>query len=288
MKSTWAAVFAASAIFGAGAACGQDQASAPPPLGVVDRPCDALEPPPAEVTAFMQSAAKAQAAHQPPPQPLAANLAAYGAWQSRRLGQDFAGLCRYHDQNAALPAATDHRVVFFGDSITELWGQSDPGLFANDVVDRGISGQTTAQMVGRFQQDVIDLNPRVIHILAGTNDIAGNTGPTTLAWIEANVRTMVELAKAHHIHVVLAAVLPAARYSWRPSIEPVAQIQALNAWLKAYAEAEHIGFVDYAPALDDGRHGIKSELSGDGVHPNAAGFAAMRPLADRALREALR
>src|SRR5207248_2313748 len=127
--------------------------------------------------------------------------------------------------NARLGPATDRRVVFFGDSITELWGPADPKLFSDDTVNRGISGQTTAQMLGRFQQDVIALHPRVVHILAGTNDIAGNTGPTTLPWIQANIRSMVELAKAHRIVVVLAAVLPATHYNWRPSIQPVEPIK---------------------------------------------------------------
>jgi lysophospholipase L1-like esterase len=257
-------------------------------VGVLDKPCAALPAAPPEVAAYLAAAAKAQAAHQPAPAPSASGLAAYNDWQDRRALQDYAGLCRYHDQNATLPPATGHRVVFFGDSITELWGVLDPGMFAHDTLNRGISGQTTAQMIGRFQEDVIALHPRVVHILAGTNDVAGNTGPTTLPWIEANIRTMAETAKANHVRVVLASVLPAARYSWRPSIEPIPQIEALNAWLQAYAKAEHLTFVDYRPPLDDGRRGFKPQLSADGVHPNAAGYAAMRPLAERAVQAALR
>jgi lysophospholipase L1-like esterase len=271
------------------AGCAQAQpAAAAAQVGVLDKPCAVLPAAPPEVEAYLAAAAKARAAHQPAPTPPASGLAAYNDWQDRRALQDYAGLCRYHDQNATLPPATDHRVVFFGDSITELWGAVDPGMFAHDTLNRGISGQTTIQMIGRFQEDVIALHPRVVHILAGTNDIAGNTGPTTLPWIEANIRTMVETAKANHVRVVLASVLPAARYNWRASIEPVPQIQALNAWLQAYAKTEHLTFVDYRPPLDDGRHGFKPQLSADGVHPNAAGYAAMRPLAERAVQAALR
>jgi acyl-CoA thioesterase I len=257
-------------------------------VGVLDKPCAATAPAPPEVAAYLAATAQARAAHQPEPTVTAAGLAAYNDWQNRRALQDYAGLCRYHDQNAALAPATKRRVVFFGDSITELWGALDPALFTHDTINRGISGQTTAQMIGRFQEDVIALNPRVVHILAGTNDIAGNTGPTTLPWIEANFRTMVETAKAHHVRVVLASVLPAARYSWRPSIEPIPQIEALNAWLQAFAKAQHVTFVDYRPPLDDGRHGFKAQFSADGVHPNAAGYAAMKPLAERAVRAAFR
>lgn len=291
MNKVLAALASAVSLVGATGACGQDRPATAPAadaVGVLKDPCAGLSPLPREVTDYLAASATARAAHQPEPARSAAGLAAYSAWQDRRLTQDFAGLCRYRQQNAQAPRAGDHRVVFFGDSITELWGATEPGLFTHDVVNRGISGQTTAQMIGRFQADVLDLHPRVVHILAGTNDIAGNTGPTTLAWIEANIRSMVELAKAHHVRVVLASVLPAARFAWRPGIEPVESIAALNAWLRAYAKAEQLTFVDYGGPLDDGRHGFKAELSPDGVHPNAAGYALMRPLAEAAIRRALR
>jgi lysophospholipase L1-like esterase len=274
----------AAVLLGPQTAAAQTQ---PAPTGVLDKPCAALAPMPVEVGAYLAEAAKARAAHQPEPAASAQGRALYDAWQNLRLTQDFAGLCHYADQNAALPPATDRRVVFFGDSITELWDRLDPSLFTHDVINRGISGQTTAQMVGRFQEDVIALHPRAVLILAGTNDIAGNTGPTTLTWIEANIRTMAQAAKANHVRVVLASVLPAARYSWRPALEPVPQIHALNDWMAAYAKAQRLIFLDYRPPLDDGHAGFKTELSPDGVHPNAKGYALMRPLAERAMREAL-
>jgi lysophospholipase L1-like esterase len=265
-------------------------AAGPPPqqVGVLAAPCAALEPVPSVVAAFMVRYAKAKAEHQPPPVPTPEGLEIYNRWQERRLLQDFAGLCRYQGANAALPPATDRRVVFFGDSITELWGSTDPSLFSGDVIDRGVSGQTTAQMVGRFRADVVDLHPGVVHIIAGTNDIAGNTGPTSLDRIEANIQTVVELARAHHIRVVLGSVPPAARFDWRPSIMPIDSIRALNAWLQAYARREGLVYVDYYSALDDGRHGFKAALSEDGVHPNPAGYAVMRRLAEPALAEAER
>jgi len=177
--------------------------------------------------------------------------------------------------------------VFFGDSITELWISADPGFFTQGRLNRGISGQTTAQMLGRFRHDVVALRPRAVHIMAGTNDLSGNTGPTTLAWIQANIRSMVDLARAHRIAVILAAVPPAARFNWRPAIRPVAQIEAMNAWLRDYAASEKLVFVDYGAVLGDGAGGMKAELSADGVHPNPAAYALMRKRTERAMREVL-
>ena len=162
-----------------------------------------------------------------------------------------------------------------GDSITEGWKESRPAFFGGDRIDRGISGQTTSQMLGRFYADVIDLHPVVVHILAGTNDIAGNSGPTSFDAIENNLTSMIDLARAHGIRVILGTVLPAARFSWRPDIDPVASIRALNAWIRAYARARGIVVVDYYTLLDDGRHGLAAIDSADGVHPGAAGYAKM-------------
>ena len=162
-----------------------------------------------------------------------------------------------------------------GDSITEGWKESRPAFFGGDRIDRGISGQTTSQMLGRFYADVIALHPVVVHILAGTNDIAGNSGPTSLDAIENNLTSMIDLARAHGIRVILGTVLPAARFSWRPDIDPVASIRALNAWIRAYARARGIVVVDYYTLLDDGRHGLAPIDSADGVHPSAAGYAKM-------------
>jgi acyl-CoA thioesterase-1 len=191
------------------------------------------------------------------------------------IQQDYSGLCRYRSANLVLPPATATRIIFMGDSITEGWQATRPDFFRGDRIDRGISGQTTSQMLGRFYADVIALHPAVVHILGGTNDIAGNSGPTSLDAIENNLRSMVDLARAHGIRVILGTVLPAARFGWRPDIEPVASIRALNGWIRAYARARGIAVVDYYTLLDDGRHGLAPIDSGDGVHPSAAGYAKM-------------
>lgn len=255
-------------------------------VGVVENPCTALAPEPAIVQAFMAQSDQAKAHHQPMPQASAEVNAASKAWHDERTLQDFGNLCRYRDANAALAPATSHRVVFMGDSITEAWGTGDPGLFTDDVIDRGISGQTTPQMVLRFQADVIDLNPAVVHILAGTNDIAGNTGPTSLEAIENNIEAMVDMARAHHIRVVLAALTPAVRYPWRPSVASVETIRVLNNWIKAYAGKHGLTYVDYFTPLDDGHRGFKTALTIDGVHPNPAGYAVMTRLAKAAISQA--
>ena len=195
--------------------------------------------------------------------------------QAQRNATDYFNLCRYRAANRSLPKPSSNRIVFMGDSITEGWQASRPQFFKGDRVDRGISGQTTSQMLGRFYADVIALRPAVVHILAGTNDIAGNGGPTTLDAIEKNIRSMVELAQAHRIKVVIGTVLPAARFNWRPEIDPVPSIRALNAWIRSYARSRGITLVDYYAVLDDGHHGLASTDSGDGVHPSPAGFAKM-------------
>ena len=155
-------------------------------------------------------------------------------------------------------------------------------------VGRGISGQTTPQMLVRFRQDVIALNPAVVVILAGTNDIAGNTGPSTLAMIEDNLISMVELAEANDISVVLSSVLPVYDYRWRPGLEPAGKIIELNAWLKEYSSNRDVVYLDYHTVMADERQGLKSELSEDGVHPNEAGYRIMVPLVEVAIEEALR
>jgi acyl-CoA thioesterase-1 len=188
---------------------------------------------------------------------------------------DYFNLCRYRAANKSLPKPTSGRIVFMGDSITQGWQESRPVFFRGERVDRGISGQTTSQMLGRFYADVISLHPTVVHILGGTNDIAGNGGATTLDNIENNIRGMVELAQAHRIKVVLGTILPAARFSWRPEIDPVAAIRNLNIWIKYYARSRGLILVDYYAVLDDGHHALAASDSGDGVHPNPAGYAKM-------------
>jgi lysophospholipase L1-like esterase len=262
--------------------------SRPVKVGVLADPCATLDPAPDVVKAFMAQMATAKAAHRPTPTPPPEALKIYADWQQKLLVSDFGGLCHYRAANATLPQPTDHRTIFFGDSITELWGMAAPELFRNDVLDRGVSGQTTEQMLIRFRADVIDLHPRLVHIIAGTNDIAGNTGPTTLAWIEANIETMVDIAEAHHITVILGATPPASHFGWRPGIAPADTIAIYDRWLQEFADRHHIRFVDYYAVLTDGQGGMKPSLSADGVHPNDSGFKRMTPVALRAVDDALR
>jgi lysophospholipase L1-like esterase len=212
------------------------------------------------------------------------------AQQPDRLRTDWAYLERYRADNAALgpPAAGERRVVFYGNSITEGWAKFFPAMFPGKAyVGRGISGQTTPQMLVRFRQDVIALKPAVVVILAGTNDIAGNTGPSTLEMIEDNIASMVELARANGIAVVLCSVLPAFDYPWKRGLEPAPKIVALNAWIKAYAASHGATYVDYHSAMADERQGLRAELSPDGVHPNEAGYRMMAPLVERGIANAL-
>ncbi|MES2965412.1 MAG: GDSL-type esterase/lipase family protein [Bdellovibrionota bacterium] len=208
--------------------------------------------------------------------------------QGQQLNLDFGQLCRYDDANAMLPPASAQRVVYFGDSLTEGWTNLMPGLQVNDVINRGIGGQTSAQMLVRFRADVIHLKPRIVHLLVGTNDIAGNTGATSIARIQDAIKSMAEQARANGIRVVLAAVLPAKTIPWRPGLDPVPHIRAINTWMAAYAAKEGFTYVDYRPALTDGGDGISAALSQDGVHPNAAGYAAMKPFAADAIQRANR
>jgi acyl-CoA thioesterase-1 len=206
-----------------------------------------------------------------------------------RLRTDWAQLGQYRDENQRLPppSAARPRVIFLGDSLTESWDLSGLGLDKVELLNRGISGQTTPQMLVRFRQDVVDLKPAVVHILAGTNDLAGNTGPTTLEAIENNLSSMVEIAESSHIRVVLASVLPALDYPWRPGLQPAPRIVALNEWIRAYARRRKLVYADYYSVLVDSRGGFKSELADDGVHPNRAGYAVMEPVARQAVRQAL-
>lgn len=200
---------------------------------------------------------------------------------------DWAQLARYRTDNAALLAdGRTPAVVFMGDSITELWAK-EPAFMGDPVrAGRGISGQTAPQMLVRFRADVIALKPQVVHIMAGTNDIAGNTGPETDAEIEGYIASMAELAASHGIRVILASIPPAAAFSWRPGLKPSPRIKAINGWLENYARERHFGFVDYWPVLATADGAMKPAFSADGVHPNASGFAAMEPLAGAAINRA--
>jgi lysophospholipase L1-like esterase len=221
---------------------------------------------------------------------LAAALVLPAAVPAQPAG-DWASLARYQGANAALgaPKSGEQRVVFFGNSITDAWAKYFDTMFPRKpFVGRGISGQTTPQMLVRFRQDVIALRPAAVVILAGTNDIAGNTGPSTLEMIEDNLVSMVELAKANDIRVVLSSVLPVFDYPWRRGLEPAPRIVALNAWMKRYAETHNVVYLDYHTPMADGRGGMRDGTSTDGVHPNEAGYRIMAPLTARAIREALR
>ena len=203
---------------------------------------------------------------------------------------DWANLRRYAQENAALPppAPNENRVVFMGNSITEAWAKSFATQFpGKPYVGRGISGQTTPQMLIRFRQDVVALKPKVVVILGGTNDIAGNTGPSTLEMIEDNLASMTEIATANGIRVVLASVLPVYDYPWKKGLEPAPKIVALNAWLKSYAARVGAVYVDFHSAMKDQRDGMRADLANDGVHPTPAGYAIMGPLVDKAIADAL-
>jgi len=213
--------------------------------------------------------------------------------------QDWPALARYREENAKLspPANGVRRVVFMGDSITDSWDDPRYGGFfpGKPYVDRGISGQTTPQMLIRFRPDVLALKPAAVVILAGTNDIAGNTGPTTLEAVEDNLASMAELARANGVRVVLASLLPVSNYEQRDgraliqtASRPPEKIKALNEWLKSYAAAHGAVFLDYYAATVDARGFLKDELSDDGLHPNAKGYEVMAPLAERAIAAALK
>jgi lysophospholipase L1-like esterase len=204
--------------------------------------------------------------------------------------QDWPDLARYRADNAALqaPMRGENRVVFMGDSITDAWGRETGVFFPGEpYINRGISGQTTPQMLIRFRPDVIALKPKVVVILAGTNDIAGNTGPSTPEMIEDNFKSMADLAKANHIRVVLASILPAASYPWRPGIDPVQEIRAINDWIRDYCTKNGYVYLDYYSAMVNTASGMKKNLTIDGVHPNAAGYRVMTPLAEKAIAKAL-
>ena len=205
--------------------------------------------------------------------------------------QDWANLKKYQEENAKLasPAKAENRVVFMGNSITEGWKNSRPEFFsAHPYICRGISGQTTPQMLIRFHQDVVALKPKVVVMLCGINDIAGNTGPSTLEMIENNIAAMTEIARANKIRVVLSSVLPAFDFPWRKGVEPANKVIELNKWIKSYAEQNKLTYVDYFSAMKDERNGLPERLAKDGIHPNAEGYAIMEPLVEQAIAKALK
>ncbi len=204
---------------------------------------------------------------------------------------DWPYLNRFHDENIelGLPSKGEKRVVFMGNSITEGWKDISPSFFTGKpYICRGISGQTTPQMLVRFRADVIALKPKVVVILAGINDIAGNTGPTTLEMIEDNIASMSDLANAHNIKVVLCSVLPAYDFPWNPGVYPSEKIILLNKWIKKFASDNDYLYIDYYTSMVDEKKALKAELTYDGVHPNETGYKLMEKLAEPVIKKALK
>jgi lysophospholipase L1-like esterase len=215
-------------------------------------------------------------------------------WIKKNFDQppmDWPNMKRFKDDNSKVntPKTNENRVVFMGNSITEGWSRTDPSFFeGKPYINRGISGQTTPQMLLRFRQDVIDLKPKVVVILAGTNDIAGNTGPMTLEQSMDNIISMAQLAKANGIKVAISSVIPAYDFRWRPGLEPAEKIVALNKMIKDYCNKNNIVYIDYHSAMKDERNGLRKELGEDGVHPNMEGYKIMEPLVEKAISETLK
>lgn len=204
---------------------------------------------------------------------------------------DWPDLRRYRSQNEQLSAISskEPRVVFMGNSITDGWINASPEFFSkNNYIDRGISGQTTPQMLIRFRQDVIDLKPKVVVILAGINDIAGNTGPSSVEMIEDNLESMAQLAKVNGIKVVMCSILPAYSFPWRPGINPIEKIVEVNEWMKKFAVKNNFVYCNYYDAMVDERKGLPANLSKDGVHPTEEGYQIMQPLVQKAIEKALK
>lgn len=226
----------------------------------------------------------AQAQTEPPANP----AASLPQWQILQSIQDFAGRGVYAAENARLPAAPANRVVFLGDSITKAWGKTSPFFPASPYLNRGIDGQTTAQMLIRFRQDVIDLKPAVVILQGGLADIAGFAGPSSLAEIEENLRSMAELASLHHISPILVGGPPPADYPGRKGPTPASQMLALNTWVASYCAASHFVYLDYHSALVGGDGQMRADVSDDGVHPNTKGYTILAPLVEAAIAEALK
>ena len=259
-----------------------DSAEPPAPVGMVEQPCPAPLAIPASaqrllVDLFMKPRTLTQADFGA----LMADrdFSTYNDELRRRGASDWAGLCRYQAANADLgPGKT--KLVFIGDSITENWLLADPGFFTGGLVNRGIGAQTSAQMLVRFRADVVALRPKAVHILAGTNDVAGNNGPLRPQDFQNNIESMVDLARANGIRVILGSIPPTAAFNWQPSLKPAPQIAALNDWMRAYARRKHIVFIDYHRALKGPGGELGAALGNDGVHPNRDGYAIMRRLVE--------
>ncbi|MFZ1799013.1 MAG: SGNH/GDSL hydrolase family protein [Chitinophagaceae bacterium] len=210
--------------------------------------------------------------------------------QNNESQNDWADLKKYSFENEhlGLPGKGENRVVFMGNSITEFWKTIDSNFFNNkQYIDRGISGQTTPQMLIRFRPDVIELKPSVVVILAGINDIAENTGPISLNNIFGNIVSMIELATINKITVVVSSVLPANVFTWRPQIKPAEKVIALNTMLSSYCKSHNIIYLDYYSKMVDDQEGLDKKYTEDGVHPTLAGYKIMEPLVEEAIKKAL-
>lgn len=205
---------------------------------------------------------------------------------AERRRSDWGNLCQYRDDNAVVLAGPAPRVVFMGDSITEFWSIGDPDLFGEGVINRGISGQTSAQMLVRFWQDVVNLKPEMVHIMTGTNDLAENTGFVSDDTYKGNIKAMVTLAKSHGIGVILASIPPAGSFGWRPDLQPPERISVLNLWLEDYAKETGATFVDYHSLLTEDGRGMSESFTHDGVHPHRSGYAQMHDAAKAAIEAA--
>jgi lysophospholipase L1-like esterase len=257
-------------------------ADAAPSSALVDNPCPPPFPMPQVLVSGLDRLLKPGKADADPQSSFARpEVQEYLKATQERARTDWPNLCRYRTENASLPHSV--RAVFMGDSITEFWALADPELFSDGVIGRGISGQTSPQMLLRFFQDVVELHPKTVHIMAGTNDLAGNTGPSSAQDFKNNIMAIVELARAQHIRVLLASIPPARAFPWKPGMHPASDIVALNRWLRSYARASGSQYVDYYAVLADPDGGFQSALSNDGVHPNRDGYIKMKALVLKAL-----
>ncbi len=257
------------------------------PVGMVDEPCLPAVTMPASAAALLADMFMRPHALAPDDGAKLGNNPEFREYLTalRQMGdRDWPALCRFHADNARLMASgVQPDLVFMGDSITENWLLGDPEFFNDKHVNRGISAQTTPQMLLRFRADVVALRPAAVHILAGTNDIAGNTGPTTVDMFKHNVMSMVELAQASNIQVLLGSIPPAATFSWQPDMKPAPRIRELNEWMREYAAQQDVVYIDYHAALAGPAGELRSELGNDGVHPNRDGYVIMRRLLEEAL-----
>ena len=231
---------------------------------------------------FMLFSSASSAKQKPPPN------ADFGEWFRSWWSRDYGMLGYYADDNAALLASkAPVDIVFIGDSITEGWFDKRPGFFSKGRVDRGISGQTTTQMLLRMISDVVALRPRAVHIMGGANDVAGNAGPMTPQMTEDNFRAMIDIAQRHGIKVIIGSVPPAVKFPWSPQVETVNSIAALNVRLKRLAARTGAAWVDYNPVLNDGHGGMKAGLAYDGVHPSETGYDVMAKVIEPVLKRVL-